>query len=100
MDAFDKVRSMLDEANAAHNEAKAKGDFSTADEIEITLIDPLKSQLAGLALSQVEAHTAQLQMISEKLAQALGKLQQRIDRIFVDRLIEKARALNLAHLET
>jgi hypothetical protein len=98
MDAFDRIRSMLEEASASFNEAVARGDAAAASEIETSLIDPLKSQLAGLALTAVETHVAQLRVFSGKLEQALLKLRRRVDRLFVDRLIEKASELGLVPL--
>jgi|GEM_PF-688517 len=95
MDAFDKVRSMLEEANAAFRAAKDHGDDSAAAEIETSVIDPLKSQLAGLALSALETHAARINAFAAKLEQALLTLQRRVDRLFVDRLIEKANELGL-----
>lgn len=98
MDEFDRVRSMLDAANASFNDANARGDSAAAHEIETALIDPLKSALAGLALSDLSTHANQIRALSGKLEAALRTLQRRIDRMFVDRLIEKARELDLAHL--
>lgn len=98
MNEFDRVRSMLDTANASFKEANARGDTAAAREIEITLIDPLKSGLAGLALSDIATHADQVRALSDKLEQALLRLQRRVDRLFVDLLIEKARELDLAHV--
>jgi hypothetical protein len=98
MDAFEKTRRMLEEANATFNEAEASGDAAAAAEIERTVIDPLKSGLAGLALAGLASHARHLERISAKLEQALAALRTRIDRVFVDRLIDAARELDLADI--
>ncbi|MFN1549379.1 DUF2272 domain-containing protein [Vibrio natriegens] len=98
MDEFDRVKSMLDEANISFNAAKGRGDSAAASDIETTVIDPLKSTLAGLALAELVKHSEIVKNFSEKLELALVRLQLRVDRLFADRLIEKARELGLAFL--
>lgn len=100
MNAFTKVMKMLDEANAAWQAATDADDDDAAKSIETEVILPLKTTLAGLALAPLHEQGALLDKISTDLETALVKLQKRIDRLFVDRLIEKAEELELVKIPT
>lgn len=96
MSPFQKALGMLEAANAAYNDATARGDAASAERIKNELIAVLKSRLAGLALAELSAQAAILDALSGELEQVLRTLQGRIARWFLDPLVAKASELGLA----
>ncbi|QIE55933.1 DUF2272 domain-containing protein [Pikeienuella piscinae] len=98
MDALAKLEAMLNAADAAHDAAKSAGDTAAAAAIRVETIRPLESAIAGMVLLPLHAQAQKLSGVAAKLERSLIALQGRINRLFLDRLIEKARKLGLANV--
>ena len=98
MNDMDKLLDILEEANLAYDAAVAGGDAASASAIESETIFPIKQALAGIAMGGLQNTARIMNDFSAKLEIGLRNLQRRIDRMFVDRLVEKARDLGLVNV--